>query len=237
MLWDQCPGLFKDRYIDGVAMETTEAMAFGSAVHKGLEEHFRGGDGAYAFRQVWKGYGPDGSHLTAMGLDLIDLVRDLKLKGVPEQIFTIDTEEDLGAPIVGYIDLVGSDGTVYDFKTTKGSWSQARAQKEVWQPVLYTWAQWQHVPSYEAAFEYIVLNRVTGTLSRFRREWTADEWVESINGLWDRMRLIANDVAADRYKCTGSHGFCPECGDRWAHEHVCETATRRIRLHDASAGS
>ena len=81
MLWDQCPGLFKDRYIDGIAMETTEAMAFGSAVHKGLEEHFRGGDGEYAFRQTWKAYGPDGSHLTAMGLDLIDLVRELGLEG------------------------------------------------------------------------------------------------------------------------------------------------------------
>jgi len=231
MLWEQCPGLFKERYIDGKPLEVTEAMAFGSAVHQGLEEHYRGKDGGLAFRKAWKAYGPDGSHLTATGLNLLDRVYELELDGTPELPFSLDTADELGAPIVGAIDLVGADGVVYDFKTTKGAWSQERAQKEVWQPLLYSWARWEQEPAYTATFEYIVLNRVSGTLSRFRRVWTADEWVAAMSALWDRMRTISADVAAGRFECTGSHGYCPECGARWSHEHICEPQVRRVRVH------
>jgi hypothetical protein len=222
MLWDQCPGSFKERYIDGVWTPPTEAMAFGSAVHAGLEEHFRGGNGDLAFRRKWKEYGTDGDYLTATGLDLLDLVYDLNLSGSPEWGFELQTPE-LGANTIGFIDLVGSDGIVYDFKTTRGKWSQARAQKELWQPLVYTLAVLDVNPDFQGDFEYIVLNRDTRQLDRFRREWTADEWVAEVNAMWDRARIIGNDCAADRFECHGKHGFCPECGDRWQHGHTCGT--------------
>lgn len=226
MLWEQCPGSFKERYIDGVWTPATEAMAFGSAVHAGLEEHFRGGNGDLAFRRKWKDYGTDGEYLTATGLDLLDLVYDLGLRGHPEWGFELETP-DLGANIVGYVDLLGEDGTVYDFKTTRGKWSQARAQKETWQPLLYTWAALnEDVMRYQGGFEYIVLNRDTRQLDRFRREWTPEEWAAQANEMWDRARCIANDCAADRFDCHGKHGFCPECGDRWQHGHQCGVLMR-----------
>jgi hypothetical protein len=233
MMWDQCPGLFKEHYIDGVAVEVTEAMAFGLAVHKGLEEHFRGGNGEAAFRREWKTW-PDGSpDLTKTGLDLLDKVFDLDLHGTPEYGFELHTDAELGAPIVGYIDLVGDDGVTYDFKTTVGRWSQERAQRETWQPLLYTWSRWIEEPPNDAAFEYIVLNRASGALDRFRRQWTADEWVQQMNALWDRMRIISNDLAAGRFVCRDNHGYCPECGGRWSHAHVCypNPPLERIRLH------
>ena len=236
MVWDQCPGEFKARYVSERPVQVTEAMAFGQSVHMGLETHYQGGDGIRAFRAAWKQFGIElgdvDSGLTSKGMDLIDQVVELGLSGTPERGFSIDTNKELGAPIVGAIDLWGDDDVIYDFKTTRGLWSQERAQKEVWQPALYTWARVLEEQDYEGAFEYIVLNRVTGTLQRFRRDWNSDELLEQMNQAWDRMRCIANDVYADRYACHGKHGFCPECGERWSHEHVCDVrTTERIRLH------
>ncbi len=237
MLFDVCPAAFKERYIDGVALEPTEALCFGNAVHLGLESHYLGHDGEKAFRVAWKEMSTDSLHgivqpqLTAMGLRLLEQVFALDLHGMPERPFSIDTPE-LGAPIVGAMDLFDQDAnTIFDFKTTRGHWSQERAQTETWQPMLYTWAAWDETDQWPA-FEYIVLNRVSGTLDRFRREWTADDWLEQMNAVWRRMRLIATMTSADVLNCTGNHGTCLECGARWAHGHVCEEGSkhRRIRL-------
>jgi hypothetical protein len=234
MLYEQCPLLFKERYVDGVAVAPTEAMCFGSAVHLGLEAHYQGQDGERAFRAAWKQYtkelGTVDRSLTATGLNLLDQVFALELNGTPERGFSLDTNADLGAPIVGAVDLWDeAHHVIYDFKTTVGAWSQLRAQKEVWQPCLYSHAFWTETDVWPS-FEYIVLNRATGALSRFRREWTEQEFLEQMGAAWDRMRLIANNVAADRLTCNGQHGYCPECGDRWQHDHVCGPSTDRVRL-------
>jgi PD-(D/E)XK nuclease superfamily len=237
MLYDQCPAEFKARYIDGVALEATEALCFGSSMHLGLEAHFRGDDGVRAFRAAWRTMSQEqlggrvDSRLTARGLDLLEAVFELGLEGVPERPFTIDTEADLLAPTIGFMDLYDQgSNTVYDFKTTLGSWSQERAQKETWQPLLYTWAAWE-VTGEWPAFEYVVLNRATGRLDRFRRQWTHDEWLEQIATAWADMRTIALAVSADVLTCHGKHGWCPECGDRWTHEHECRPNTPRVSLY------
>ncbi len=240
MLYDQCPGEFRSRYVDGVALEPSEALSFGKAMHMGLEAHYQGLDGEHAFRAAWKAESSllaDQSvrvtrSLTGMGLDLLDKVFALELHGTPEYGFSLDTNGDLGAPIIGALDLWDAEAnTIYDFKTTRGVWSQERAQAEVWQPLLYSYAMWDRHSGHLPSFEYVVLNRVTGGLSRFRREWTPAEWLEQMNAAWTRMCAISVAVAQDRLECHGKHGFCPECGDRWAHDHLCdESHSRRIRL-------
>jgi hypothetical protein len=132
---------------------------------------------------------------------------------------------------VGAIDLWGDDGYIYDFKTTRGLWSQARAQTEVWQPALYTQARWLEEPGYGGEFEYIVLNRVTGTLQRFTRDWTRDDVVSLWNDVWEKMQVITTDIRLGHFVCSGNHGYCPECGDRWAHDHACSLTTGRARVH------
>jgi hypothetical protein len=236
MLWDQCPGAFKARYVDEQPFVMTEAVAFGSAVHLGLEAHFNDQDGARAFRAAWRTMADElggvNPNLTGVGLTLIEQVVDLKLEGVPERGFSIDTNQDLGAPIVGAVDLWDeANSVVYDFKTSIGHWSQERAQKEVWQPLLYTSAFWEETEHWPA-FEYIVMNRATGQLDRFRREWTEDGWLEQMGAAYDRAMAIARDVRADRFECHGNHGYCPECGARFSHDHVCnQSSLRRVRLH------
>lgn len=234
MVYDQCPAEFRSRYVDGVAIEPTEALCFGKAVHMGLEAHFSGQDGERAFRAAWQVYreelGDQQVHsLTGVGILLIEQVKALHLKGIPERGFSLDTELVLGAPIIGAIDLMGN-GTLWDFKTTRGHWSQERAQTELWQPVLYAWAALQETGSLPA-FEYIVMNRVTGQLDRFRRTWDEESWSEQWAKAYERMRATAQAVKNDQLECHGKHGACPECGERWSHEHVCDdTAARRIRL-------
>jgi len=242
MLFDQCPQLFMERYGLGgsepVPLESTEALCFGQAVHMGLEAHFNGDDGIRAFRHAWRAMTVELelnqqaiSRTTTSGLSLVSQVIDLGLKGTPERGFSIDTNHELGAPIVGAMDLWDQDGNVvYDFKTTRGLWSQERAQHEVYQPLIYTWAAWEETDQWPA-FEYIVMNRITGNLERFRREWTEDQWVAQMNGLWLRMEATAAAVKAGDFACSGKHGECPECGERWDHDHVCdESSHRRIRL-------
>ncbi len=238
MLYDQCPVLFKERYIDGVALEPTEALCFGKAFHMGLEAFYQGLNGERAFRRAWKTMAEgelDGQvtrRLVEVGLDLYDKVVGLGLQGVPERGFSIDSNVELGAPIIGAIDLYDeASNIVYDFKTTRGNWSQARAQAEIWQPYLYTCAIWLETGNWPQ-FEYIVCNRATGALDRFRREWTPEEWLERMNAVWLRMCSVSVAVAQGKLECSGKHSLCPECGDRWSHEHVCDPViqARRVRL-------
>jgi len=236
MLYDTCPGEFRQRYVDEVPLEPTEALEFGKAIHQGLESHYNGQDGERAFRAAWKVaqqdlHGRVSPSLTAMGMDLLDKVIALDLHGVPERGFSLDTNVDLGAPIIGALDLWDAESnTVFDFKTTRGAWSQQRAQTEVWQPFLYTWAIWDETGQWPA-FEYVVCNRATGRVDRYRREWTAEQWLERMNVLWLRMCAISVAVANDQLECHGNHGFCPECGDRWSHDHVCDHASAlKVRL-------
>jgi hypothetical protein len=238
MLFDQCPTAFKERYVDEVPLQPTEALCFGQAVHMGLEAHYNAQDGDRAFRAAWKELsrtdlgGVVDHRLTGVGLQLLEQVVALDLHGIPEYGFSLDTNMDLGAPIVGAMDLWDQDANViYDFKTTRGHWSAERAQTEVYQPLLYTWAAWTLTDQWPA-FEYIVCHRVTGTLDRFRRQWTEDQWLAQMNACWRRMRLVACLVAADVFTCWEKHGNCPECGVRWTHGHVCEDTARlrRVRL-------
>jgi hypothetical protein len=238
MLYDLCPASFKQRYVDGLAEPPTPALYFGQAVHQGLEAHYNGQDGMRAFRAAWKQFAAElelnqsvTSRHTAAGLRLIDQVFDLDLRGTPERGFSLDTNFELGAPIVGAMDLWSTeDNVVYDFKTTRGAWSQARAQAEVWQPVLYTYAAWTETGQWPA-FEYIVLNRSSGSLERFRREWTTDDYVEQLNAAWRRACQISVAVAQGRLDCAGRHGACFECGARWSHDHDCDAVPHSQRIH------
>src|SRR4051812_48069204 len=89
MCWEQCPAEFYARYIAGAREPATEAMLFGTAVHRGLEAHYLGESAVAMFRHVWKAsvardlHGVADAKLTAVGLDLIERVIELDLQGIP----------------------------------------------------------------------------------------------------------------------------------------------------------
>jgi hypothetical protein len=206
-LWayDRCPQVYRDRYILKVDQPASYEREFGTAVHAGLEAHFGGGDGDLAFRREWRermaelreagGRLPD---LTSTGLDLIDKVVQLGISGTPERKIWIRCEAYLNAPMLGYVDLWSeSTNTIFDFKTTIGAWSAARAEREQWQPCIYSWAYFLEVGDLPD-FEYIVLNRGTGDLQRFKTQRTHDQ----ICDMLDRARAIVLAVAAEKWECT-----------------------------------
>jgi len=133
MLFEQCPRLYKDRYIDGIATEPSLAMLFGSAVHTALEalhqgqrgtcltaassgeDHYRSARALYAerfdamnARLEELGLCAPAS-LYAEGLRMLNLVEDLNLnadgRSEAERWFTLPTKSTWGLPTIGAVDL------------------------------------------------------------------------------------------------------------------------------------
>jgi len=240
MCWQQCPAEFYARYVAGHAEAPTEAMLFGSAIHLGLEAHFLGKDGEKVFRAAWKAAvqeplsGAADPKLTGVGLTLLDGVFALGLSGTPEWTFRIATEDRWGAPTVGAVDLLDVDHqTIYDFKTTTGAWSQTRAERELWQPALYTLATTLAYDTWPIEFRYVVLNKVSGRVDVFVTRRGHDDLAE----LEERGTEISRRARQGDFACHGKHGACPECGATWEHVHACDlsAAPPRIRLNPSSA--
>jgi len=170
------------------------------------------------------------------GLRMIDQVNYLGLnrdgESRSERRITIPTSwGGLDWPVVGAVDLWSPPwsqhgAVVWDFKTTVGSWSETRAGKETWQPLLYSWA---YVRAYDVipTFRYLVLSRTTGELNTFDRRWRSRrEFDRDLESLSFAAEEIAEAVAEGRYDCTRGHGTCLECGAPFGHGHVCATPKR-----------
>lgn len=173
------------------------------------------------------------------GLRMIDQVASLDLNGdgrsSSERPILIPTRwAKLDWPVVGAVDLwsppwAQHGAVVWDFKTTAGTWSQTRADKERWQPLLYTWA---YVRAFDVlpTFRYLVLNRVRGTVETFDRTWSSRRAFDAdLRDLSYAAVEIAESVRDGNFDCGRKHGNCLECGDAYGHDHVCATP-RRARV-------
>lgn len=210
MAWDECPQEFHRRYILAEPIEPNVPMWFGTAVHKGLEEHYRGGDGELAFRRKWRECTAQltstgkriPSDLFDVGMTLIERVAALGLSGIPERKVWVRSDAYLTAPVLGYVDLWSQEThTIFDFKTTLGSWSEKRAEREMWQPCIYSWAYWLETETLPE-FEYIVLNRSTAGVQRFRTKRTHEQIMDCLS----RAREIATAITSEQWDCTcGKH--------------------------------
>jgi hypothetical protein len=183
-------------------------MLFGRAVHKGIEAHFRGQDSQLGFLQDWRQAIVDQQHrgievldasaLTRRGLDMLDQVQSLNLSGEPERMLTC-LHPDMDIPFLGYADL-WSDGTIYDFKTSRMGWTQHCADQEVWQPAIYSQAYAdQHgiIPR----FEFVVLPRFPNApVQRFDGSRTPDQILEA----FDQAIRIYACIMAEQFECIGS---------------------------------
>lgn len=181
------------------------------------------------------------------GLRMIDQVAELGLNddgaSTSERWFKIPTNwpgpgglfgpEPL--PVVGAVDLwcppwSKHGAVVFDFKTTVGHWSQERADRERWQPLLYAWAYLRafgRVP----VFRYLVLNRVDGSMSTFDRTWSSRrEFDDDLSDLQFHAEEIAEAIAEGNFTCTRGHGTCLECGEPYGHHHVCREASRKAKI-------
>lgn len=216
-LWayDRCPQVYVDRYIRKLEQPASFERDFGSAVHAGLEAHFRSLDHEMAFLLSWRtatkalklaGVTVPG-WLTSRGLELVEMVRHLGISGEPEQRIGI-TAPGISVPIIGYVDLwIDADpehGEIVDFKTTSWGWTQEHADREVFQPAVYSQA-YSDQHSYIPKFTYIVLPRNgSGGLTQLDGTRTGDQ----IAAAFERITEIHKAIEAQQFECACKGKYC-----------------------------
>ncbi|MFN8525141.1 MAG: PD-(D/E)XK nuclease family protein [Chloroflexota bacterium] len=138
----RCGLEFKRRYVDRVRRHGNPAMSFGRAFHAALEAaHTPGQSPAAVWLRAFQAELPRPEPGVEHGLIQLQRYRERGyLRGAPERGFRVmlRNPEWIPIPIVGVIDLLG-DREVGEFKTSRGAWSQHKADQER-QAVLYSYA-------------------------------------------------------------------------------------------------
>lgn len=197
-----CPAEFHKRYVLKQDDPPTVERMFGTSVHKGLEALFKGEDAELAFLRDWRQSKRTlqaaeqvfGSGLDARGLELVEMVSNLGLQGVPEQHILI-AAPDFNIPFIGYVDL-WSEGHIYDFKTTGWGWSQDKADAQIFQPAIYSQA---HADAYGSIpkFTFVVLPRMQGPVQLYDGTRTGDQILQA----FDKAREIHEAIEAKQFDC------------------------------------
>lgn len=214
--YDWCPAAWKARYVDGILDPPTEAMLFGTAVHKGCEAHYRQEDGIGAFVANWTYQTgclvaagvPVNPRLEMLGVQLVKQVRALGLAG--------ETERRVGVraaglpPIHGFVDLWDPEhNTVLDFKTSARPWTAQKLERQIWQPAIYSQAIAEETGEMPR-FAFVVLPKDGSPLQRL----DATQSVRQIVQAFERARTIYDKMRALDLPC--------RCGQH--REHVEQTA-------------
>lgn len=206
--YDRCPELFRQRYVLKLPQEPSFKRDFGTAVHKGIEAHYHGLDHEMTFLQAWRMCQKEcraasmlvPSFLTERGLQLVDMACNLGIPGIPEERIGIIVA-GINVPIIGYVDLWG-EGTIVDWKTTAFRWGQARADREQFQPAIYSQAYAESHGGELPTFTYVVLPRNGGPVQQLdgSRSW------RQIFAAFERAREIHELIEAQVFDCTcGKH--------------------------------
>jgi putative RecB family exonuclease len=122
-----CPRQWQYRYIDRLPDPPGPAMEHGTMVHQAIERYWRGGydkpePGLHRYVSTYRKMP---GAVTPERVGQVELKLQAALPGVD-------------VPILGYLDLVTTDGVIVDLKTAGRHWPSERALTEL-QPALYTW--------------------------------------------------------------------------------------------------
>jgi hypothetical protein len=209
MAYMDCPAEYRARYVERQPVPLSVPMEFGSAVHRGLELHFRGQDGESAFRVDWRerkarleaaGIWVPGT-LLVRGLDLVETVADLDLRGEPEHEFWL-TIPGIPVPIKGYADLWNVEGAyIVDYKVSGAHWDDKKLAAQRIQRALYSQAFSDTYDGRVPRFEVLVLPRNDGPVQRIDATCTPREIAETIQ----LCRDIAEAIEAQQFDCS-----CPD---------------------------
>lgn len=134
-----CQRSYRFKYINEITTDANDALLFGSAWHKMISHYLLGKN----YQVGWSEYSLDNQ----LPYALIDTGNNMlqspmvasTLQGlVPAYLdhyieFNIP---QIDIPIIGYIDMIASDGVPVDFKTAGRKWTQERADKDL-QPTFY----------------------------------------------------------------------------------------------------
>lgn len=205
--YEWCPAEYHRRYVLGIKDPASVEMVFGSAVHAGLEAYFQGTDDELAFLRSWRTLSAElptlertaTSALSARGLELLAMVRNLDLHGTPEHRISI-TVDGIKLPFFGFVDL-WSEGHIWDFKTSRQTWSQAKADAQIFQPAIYSQAHSESFASIPR-FTFVVLPRTPGELQLIDGTRTPAQIIAA----FDRAKEILAMIDDNQFACRcGKH--------------------------------
>lgn len=235
-----CAANWKFKYIDQVKTPTTPELAFGSAFHGTVETFIAGqhqGNLLDSWSENWKkqteqeiDYGTDTPEFFQN-----EGVRILSNKDIQNGILSINAAvDDQGArierkvelrvpgvpiPIIGYIDIITSDGIPGDLKTSKSSWSNDKALGEV-QPIFYLSALNQmgiQTPGWKFA-HYIFTKTKTPQFQRIETVHTPSDlfWLFGmIKHVWDAIETNIYPENPTSWKCSPNYcEFWSRCRGR-----------------------
>ena len=158
-LFQTCARAWRARYIDGIKSPSTPALAVGTAFDRVTEAEWRspgGVDLQDRWRSTWAEVSTDtrinwngdtpqqfetqGARLLALP-ETVETIRSItplrKPSGEPYLQYPVTLRiPDVAVPVIGYVDLIESDGTPGDVKTAGRAWEDGKAAKEL-QPKLY----------------------------------------------------------------------------------------------------
>lgn len=198
-----CPAEFFKRYILQRDEPPTPERSFGTAVHKGLEAMMLGEDEDLAFLRSWRELKLEldaadqifGKGLPERGLELLSMVRDLNLSGIPERRIDV-IWPDIPLPFIGYTDL-WSEGHIVDFKTSGYGWTQDKADAQIFQPAIYSQAHADEY-GYLPKFSFVVLPRIQGPVQILDGTRSGQQ----ITDAFDQAKKILEQIEAGKFNCT-----------------------------------
>lgn len=142
-----CPEAWRRKYIAGEPTRKTGALAFGSAIHNTIERIVQGGDVLGTWKEEFeKSYTEDvifdeGDTREANYNEGVRLLTNTDIQNVIRSIVPYSPEHieykvelrvpGVPIPIIGYIDIILTDGTPADFKTSARSWTQDQANNSL----------------------------------------------------------------------------------------------------------
>jgi putative RecB family exonuclease len=231
----RCPLQYYFRYVCGLKMPPTGDMTLGRTVHGALEDIYRqkiesGQDLPLdrvcdSFSDRWENEAQltlfqgdeSAGHLKDEGVRLLGVYHSTVAPTVQpaevEREFLVDT----GAtelPLKGYIDLIDSNGTIIDHKTTKRSFPQDAAQKDL-QLTAYAMAyrQLYGQPENGLRLDALVRNKQPKVqqLATARSQADVDRFLR-LAGQVERAIKAEAFYPSDNYMC-GVCGYGEMCGE------------------------
>lgn len=225
--YNQCPALYKRRYVQRLRDKPTPALAVGNAVHKAMEvlnyERQKKSPMAFeelrrvydeAFKQeapkvgAWNDKTPESEQERGFRMlaRIAAATRDMMPAEV-EQWFEFPLLGRPGFTLAGKIDAVLDDGTLVDYKTASKPWHQKKLDEQR-QPALYANARLHLTGQAPSKFIFVVADAATDGVKPF----PVDVTPAAIRNEMDKVREIADAITAGDFTPGRSCRFCPMNG-------------------------
>lgn len=236
-----CPEAWRRHYIAKEPTKTSPALIFGSAIHETVETAIveTGQDllsiwgakwpAALESKDIYWGVESPGQYfnegLRILGNETIQTeIAKLKPAMVLGKYPAIEQKVELrvpgvSVPVIGYIDIILEDGTPADIKTSKASWSDAKASDSL-QSLFYLAAMNQAGMNINWKFKHLVIVKTKEpkfqTLEHTHTPGELFFLFEVIKNAWSAIEKEAFPLNPGSWKCNPQYcDFYPNCRGKY----------------------